>query len=105
MQGCGNILGGGGILCRNILRVVVNDGLKVSFWHDVRCEERPLNISYPKSYNIYHHKDAWVVEKSKLKMKPFIKISFLQDLCKIGRRLWFLPFLRSTISKYDNELW
>jgi hypothetical protein len=33
---------------------------KVSFWHDVWCEDSPLKISYLDLFSIAQRKDAWV---------------------------------------------
>jgi hypothetical protein len=41
----GNILEGGGTSFLN-LSDLVGVGSKVSFWHDIWCENRPLKISY-----------------------------------------------------------
>jgi hypothetical protein len=37
-------------------------GLKVSFWHDHWCGDRPLKLYYPALFSIGRYKDMWVVD-------------------------------------------
>jgi hypothetical protein len=47
-------------------RLVVSDGSKVKFWHDIWCEDQALKIAFQDLYRIAHFKEVAVADHLEL---------------------------------------
>jgi hypothetical protein len=59
---CGNIVRGDGSSFVILFVLRWGMGQYISFWHDWRCEDRPLKQCFPVLFSIVRNKDAMVVD-------------------------------------------